>query len=152
MSQDSKLIPIMREGIDVIKMVFFQRLKAYLTSKYTEKERAYINQLAGAIINETFGNPSREEPFATFARENKAVIEEEMRELHLHFEEMLIPLTDALRVQVLCDYQEGTDSSPILIHAQELGLLLVDREVPLPSHFITLVRKLGSYGSLLVPM
>ncbi len=60
-----------------------------------------------------------------------------------------IPITDALRVQFLCDSMEGIDSSVILLQAEELGVLLADREVPLPKNFLNLVRRLGSSFNIL---
>ena len=65
--------------------------------------------------------------------------------------ELLIPLTDGLRTMVLCDHQEGSDSSQILQHAQDLGLLLSDRNLPMPHTFIDLVRRLGQAYGLLSP-
>ncbi|MFZ5994049.1 MAG: hypothetical protein ACOYU4_03540 [Thermodesulfobacteriota bacterium] len=151
MQFESKLIPIMREGVEVIKMIFFKKLKAHLSQKYPERETSFINKLSGAIINDLFGTPNPGEPFATFVKENRACIAEEMDHIAVEFEGMRIPLTDALRVQFLCDSQEGIDSSRILTHAKELHVLLVDREVPLPRHFLDLVRKLGSAFGFLVP-
>ena len=143
MQFESKLIPVMREGVTVIKMIFFKRLTAYLSQKYPDRAVSDINKLSGAVLNELFGTPNPEEPFATFAEENKSCIEEEMKPIATEFKEMRIPLTDALRVQFLCDHGEGRDSASILSRAQELGVLLVDREVPLPTHFMSLARKLG---------
>jgi hypothetical protein len=62
---------------------------------------------------------------------------------------MRIPLTDALRVQFLCDYQEGIDSSEILQRAKQFNLLILDREVPLPASFLNLARRLGGAFDLL---
>ncbi len=126
-------------------------MKGYLSYKYPERETSYINKLSGAIINDLFGTPNPAEPFTTFVKENKACIAEEMNHIATEFEGMRIPLTDALRVQFLCDDQEGIDSSRILARAQELHILLVDREVPLPRHFLDLARKLGSAFGFLVP-
>lgn len=150
MAFESKLVPILREGVMVIKMIFFKKLKGYLSRKYPGGETAYINKLCGAIINDLFGTPNTEESFATFVKENRARIEEEMRHIAGEFEEMRIPLTDALRIQFLCDRQEGIDSSAILFRAKELQILLVDREVPLPARFLDLVRKLGGACNFLV--
>ena len=47
-------------------------------------------------------------------------------------EDLLIPLTYALRIKFLCDSLEGIDSGPVLVRAERLGILLVDRKVPLP--------------------
>ncbi|MCE5242946.1 MAG: hypothetical protein LLF99_07080, partial [Desulfobacteraceae bacterium] len=65
------------------------------------------------------------------------------------FPEMRIPLTDALRIQAVCDFQEGMDTSSVLERAKQSGILIVDRELPLPAPFMNLVRKLGSAFGLL---
>ena len=143
MQYESKLIPVLREGIDVIKMIFFKKLKTHLPHKYPHKDGTYINYLAGAVINELFGTENPAEPYASFALENKFFIKLELKNIPSDFPEMRIPLTDALRVQFLCDYQEGIDSSHILTQAKQQGILLIDRDAPLPAKFMTLVRKLG---------
>ncbi|GLI33428.1 hypothetical protein [Desulforhabdus amnigena] len=150
MEVESKLIPILREGIDVIKMVFFQKLKSHLEMKYSSLEKASIGKLAGAIINELFGTIHLDGPFADFAEENKAKIEQETAQVAVHLKEMRIPLTDALRMQFLCDYREGIDSTHLLSKARDLGILIADREVPLPAQFMNLVRNLGSTVGILV--
>ena len=63
---------------------------------------------------------------------------------------MLNRITDALRIQVLCDNQEGEDSAVILQQAEEFGFLVKDREIPLPSTFMTLIRRLGEEHGLTV--
>lgn len=152
MEFESRLIPIMREGIDVIKMIFFRKLRSYLSKRYANEEGQYINMLAGAIINDLFGTPSTVEPFATFIEKNRARIEGEMQNIPIEFSEMKIPLTDALRIQFLCDHQEGIDSSSVLQRAKDLGILIVDREVPLPASFTSMVRKLGGAFGILMPL
>lgn len=151
MELESRLIPILREGIDIIKMIFFKKLKDHLAQKYPGSDPAYIAGLAGAIINNLFGTLNDKEPFATFALNNKARIEKELGALAGEFEELRIPLTDALRMQALCDHQEGRDTSSVLQNANALGLLLTERDMPLPHSFLHLVRKLGSAFGLIVP-
>jgi hypothetical protein len=143
MEFESKLIPVMREGVAIIKVIFYKKLKNYLEQEYPDQDKIYINKLSGAIINELFGTPNTEEHFASFAEQNKRHIDHELMNIYNEFEDMLIPLTDALRVQFLCDHQEGVESSSILSRAQELNILLVDREVPLPANFMKLARELG---------
>jgi hypothetical protein len=143
MEMESKLVPIMREGVDVIKMIFFKRLQIYLDGKYAGRGRAHINQLAGAIINDLFATPNAQEPFAGFLERNRDCIAEEMNALASSLPELCGPLTDALRVQFLCDQQEGIDSTAMLAHAKELKVLILEREVPLPKNFLELVRILG---------
>ena len=148
--EENKLIPMMREGIDVIKMIFFKKLREKLYEKYINRDAQYITKLTGAIVNDLFGTPNKQEPFATFVEENQYFIKSEMKHLSAELQELRIPLTDALRIQFLCDSQEGIDSPAILVRAKELGILIVDREVPLPAGFMSLVRKLGSSLDLLV--
>lgn len=150
MEVESKLIPILREGVDVVKMVFFRKLKPYIAGKYPEHDAQWGSRLCGAIINDLFGSSSGEEPFSTFAEANKTVIERETNALPGIFPEMRIPLTDALRIQTMCDFQEGMDTSFVLERARQSGILIVDRELPLPAPFMNLVRKLGSAFGLLV--
>lgn len=147
---ESKLIPIMREGVDIIKMIFFKELKEKLSSKYMNRDTRYISRLTGAIVNELFGTPNSQEPFAAFVEENLFFIKLEMKNIATELEHMRIPLTDALRVQFLCDSQEDIDSSAVLLQAKEVGILILEREVPLPAKFMNLVRKLGGSYDLLI--
>ncbi len=146
----SELIPIMREGVDVIKMIFFKKLQNHLSVKYKEKDATYINMLSGAVLNGLFGTPNNQQPFTIFVSENKEAIDQELKEVSENFEEMRIPLTDALRVQFLCDSQEGNDRTETLSRADELGILLRERDVPLPKNFLELVRRLGSAFGLII--
>lgn len=149
MEQEQKLIPILREAIETIKMVFYMKLRAYLQTKYRDREASFCGLLAGAIINDLFGTPNPQEPFASFAQEHQSLIKEELDKLATQFEEMRIPLTDALRIQFLCDYQEGIDSSAVLQKAKDYKVLLLDREAPLPASFLNLARRLGGAFDLL---
>jgi hypothetical protein len=147
---ESKLIPIMREGVDVIRMIFFKQVKEYLLANNPAGDIAYCGRLAGSIINALFGTENPTEPFASFAQANRDRIDRELENIPLAFEEMRIPLSDSLRVQFLCDSMEGIDSSAILVQADELGILLHDRPVPLPKNFLELVRRLGKSHNLLI--
>ena len=147
---ESKLIPIMREGIDVIKMIFFKQVKEYLLANDPAGDIAYCGRLAGSVINALFGTGNPAEPFASFAEANRNRIDRELENIPLAFEEMRIPLSDSLRVQFLCDSMEGLDSSAILVQADKLGILLHDRPVPLPKNFLELVRRLGKGHNLLI--
>lgn len=151
MEFEGKLTPILREGVDVIKAIFFKKLKPRFQEKFSGRDPLFAGKLAGAVINDLFGTPNPDAPFANFVEENKAILAKEMREIASEFEEMRIPLTDALRIQFLCDGQEGIDSAPVLMRAKELKILLVDREIPLPASFINMARKLGSAFGILLP-
>lgn len=150
MNLERKLIPIMREGIDVIKMIFFKKLQDRQRDKKPMAEAAHVNILCGAVLNELFGTPNTQEPFKSFADANRAAIDKELRAISENFPEFRIPLTDALRMQFLCDSSEGNDNTDILIRADELGILIKERDVPLPKNFLELVRRLGSSFGLII--
>jgi hypothetical protein len=140
---ENRLIPILREGIHIIKMVLFKTIRDGLAVRHPDQERIFINQLTGSMVNELFCTPNREEPFLSFAIANRLLIEEGMKSLADEYPELRIPLTDALRVQFLCDSQEGMENHFMLTKARDLGILIVDREIPLPDNFMTLARSLG---------
>lgn len=147
----SQLLAVLREGISVVQMVVFKEVRTELTTKFRDKDAKFQSLLAGAITNELFGTPNSEGKFLKFRDENKAIIEQELLSLKEDYPTLLAPLTDALRVQALCDNQDGLDGSVILARAKELGFLLLDRDVPLPSAFMTMVRMLGEQYSLIIP-
>lgn len=148
MEYEKRLIPILREGIHLVKMFLYKELRQGLSEKYADRERVFIGRLTGSIINELFGTPNREEPFLTFNRENEAIINGELKTLAADYPELKIPLTDALRVQFICDSQEGGENVAILNQASELGVLMVERDFPLPDHFMNLTRSLGEISDI----
>ena len=94
-----------------------------------------------------------EEKFQKFNQDNRATIEQELIGFAANFPALLHRLTDALRIQVLCDSQEGEDSAAVLEQAAKLGILIKDREIPLPSTFMTLIRQLGEeHGLTIAPV
>jgi hypothetical protein len=150
---DNKLIPVLREGVEVVKMILFVKLKGYVQENYPALPRELQSRIVGAVLNDICGNLNPDPAFEQFAQEHRVRIEKIIAEIPSAFAELLIPLTDALRTSVLCDYQEGLgDTSALLAKAQERGLLLVDRDLPMPHRFIELVRRLGaSYGLVVAP-
>ncbi|HPQ44786.1 MAG TPA: hypothetical protein PKZ42_11230 [Syntrophales bacterium] len=149
---ESRLVPILRQGVAVVQIVLFKRLKEYLSETYPNQKASFITMLTGAAVNDIFGTPNEEKPFLVFTRENKTMIEKTLQAIPLKLIDMMVPITDALRVQVLCDHQEGIDSFSILTHANKLKILLVPREIPMPSNFIGLVRELGNRHDILMPL
>jgi hypothetical protein len=147
----TRLIPLMRECIEVVKMIMFKRLREHLELNHPERDGIFLSRLTGAVVNELFGTPNDQEPFASFILENRGLISAELKVLGQTLPEMRIPLTDALRMQTLCDLQEGNDSSSLLDQARELDLLLSDRDLPLPHTFMDMVRKLGAAFGLILP-
>jgi len=144
MECDSKLIPVLREGAEIVKMLFFRDLQKMLATKFPERDKLYRNKLAGAVINSYFGLLNPDPAFQEFARQEESIINEVLQQVADELSHLRIPLTDALRTMVLCDHQEGVDNSAILARAREYGILLTDRDLPMPNRFIELVRRLGS--------
>jgi hypothetical protein len=150
--QQSRLLAVLREGVSVVQMILYKEVRTGLAGNYPDQDPSYISMLAAAIINELFGSSNPAEKFIRFHKENRAVIEQELLSLAAHFPQLREPLTDALRIQVLCDNQEGEESSTVLSQANELGILIADREIPLPSTFMTAIRGLGAqYGLIIAP-
>lgn len=148
----SQLIPVLREGLSVIQMIVFKEIRASLAGKHPQYTPTELSMLAGAIVGELFGSPNPEEKFVHFRKNHWGAIEQELFSLPTDRPGLRAPLSDALRIQALCDSQEGHgDGSAVLVRANELGILIMDRDVPLPSSFMTLVRALGKEHNLIVP-
>jgi len=147
----SQLVSSLREGVAVIQMVLFKELRTRLTEKKPNLDKTKLAMLAGSITNEVFGTRNPEEKFVRFCRENWGEIEQELLSLKTDLAALLPYLTDALRIQTLCDNQEGGDSSATLLRAKELEFLIEERDIPLPSSFMTSVRELGKEHNLLIP-
>ncbi len=147
----SRLVPVLREGVAVVQMIFFKELRTHLQAAHPDKEPKLVSLLAGAITNELFGTANPEKPFARFLDEQRTTIEQEMLGLCVHLAHLRRHLTDALRIQALCDNQEGLQQSNGLVIADKLGMLLKDREIPLPSTFMTMVRETGAQHQLIIP-
>lgn len=148
--QSSELVNVLREAVSVVQMIVFKELRTLYLEKYPEKDQSHRAMLTGAVVNQLFGSVNPEPRFIEFSQDNSSTIEQELYTFPTTFSHLLPLVTDSLRIQVLCDSQQGTDSSSILIQAEKLGILLRDREVPLPSTFITLVRKLGEQHGLTI--
>lgn len=149
--KNSQLLNALREGIGVIQMVLFKELRAKLDDKNPECDKVHLSMLAGSITNEIFGTQNREEKFARFRTENLGSIEQELLSLRENHPAICQHVTDALRIQTLCDHQDGVDSASTLVRAKENGFLLEDRDIPLPSSFMTTVRELGQQHNLIIP-
>ncbi len=149
---ESRLLPILREAVDIVKMLFFSRIKQTLGKRYSDTDARILGKVAGAVINELFGVCNPDPEFAAFRVEQKELIEETMQTVPEFIEELHIPLSDALRVSVLCDFQEdGLDNATALAKAKDLGILLHKREMPMPNSFLDMVRRVGKAHGLVIP-
>ena len=149
MAVEPQLVPSLREGIQVIKMVLYQELKSLLLSRHKSKDPVYVNNLTGAVVNDLFGSTPAESAMQAFSRVNLEALENTSRLISEQLDHLRIPLTDALRIQFLCDSHEGNDSTVVLEKAEKQGILIVERDVPLPGAFMNIVRSFGrAYGIL----
>jgi len=149
--KDSRLIPVLREGVAVIQMIFFKEMKNIISKNQPDLDIVSQTMLTGAITNELFGSNNPEEKFQNFRKQHRGIIEQELLNLPTKLPNLIAPLSDALRVQTLCDNQEGIDSTHILKQANSCNILSAEREIPLPSAFMETVRKLGKEYNLLIP-
>ncbi len=147
---EREFIPALREGVEIVKMIFFMKVRDRAETRYPDEDRGYFGMLAGAVVNDFFGTPNPEPRFRDFAEQNRERIDKMLADVPVHMEPLRIPLTDALRVQFLCDHQEGLEdgSGAILKRARELGILIEDRSVPLPRQFMNLVYQVGKAHGL----
>ena len=147
MTFEPQLVPTLREGIDVIKMVLYRELKSLLFLKH--RDPVYVDRLTGAAVNELFGIVSPGTSIELFSRTNQEAVEKTFQMISTKLDHLKIPLTDALRIQFLCDNHEGMDSTAVLEKAENRKLLIVERDVPLPGAFMNIARSFGrSYGIL----
>ncbi len=149
---DREFIQAIREGIDIVRMVFFVRMRDHILEHYTGNSREWCQMLTGAILNELFGTRNPEPRFVSFAQEHSSLIEKELRAVPENFGDLLIPITDALRMHFLCNHQENMPdySLSVLARAKDYGILLEERNVPLPKGFMEMVYRIGKAYGLVV--
>ena len=148
---DSKLLPILREAVEVVRMILFKELKDHFVAVYPDRV-GDAGRLAAGVLNDLFGVVNPDPAYANFMVENRAILDQVVVDFPTHFEKLLIPLTDTLRMQFLCDSREGLDeSTDFLVRAKERGLLLDEREMPMPNNFLELIRRLGAAYGLVSP-
>lgn len=135
----------------MIQMIFFKECRNIINTDHPELDKSNKTMLAGAITNEIFGCHNPNEQYLSFHNQHQGIIEQELLQVGAKLPHMRDPLTDALRIQTLCDDQEGTDSTHVLSQASSFGFLAADRELPLPSAFMETVRALGAKHKLIVP-
>jgi len=147
----SQLVAALRGAVGVVQMVLFKELRDSLAQRRSDLEPSFRLMLAGILTNEVFGTRNAEPKFESFRLANKGLVEQELLGLKDEIGELCTYLTDALRIQSLCDHQEGHQDTGSLQHAQKIGILEEEREIPLPSSFMTTVRELGKIHNLIVP-
>jgi len=148
---DSRIIPVMREAVATVQLVLFGQLKEKLAGRYPDWDQEDFKRLVGCIVNDLFGTPGRDMDSLAFARHHFAVVEKELRMVAENVPDLLPFLTDALRMQTLCDHEEGINSLPTLLRARAVSVLQEERTLPMPSTFMLAVRRLGALHGLVKP-
>lgn len=148
---DNRVLPVMREAVAAVQLVLFTQLKKEYSARYGEWPQEAVRRLAGCVVSDLFASPVVDPQAARFAVEHRDQVEEELRSLPSRVPDMLPLLTDALRMQVMCDHEQGLNSLSTLLRARALGILQEDLPLPLPSTFMLAVRRLGEEHGLLQP-
>ncbi len=141
---DSKLIPVMREAVLTVQMVLYRSVKENMATRFADWPADKQGWLAGAVVNNLFGVEALDPGVTEFARAHRQLVEEELRLLSENHADLIPFVTDALRMQTICDNQEGIHSLGSLLMARELGILRQERPLPLPSTFMLSVRNLAA--------
>lgn len=149
---DNRVIPVMRDAVALVQMVLFRELKEKLAEKYSDLSQDEYRRLIGCIVSDIFGTPAQDPESVQFARRHIETVEAELKALAGNVPDILPHLTDSLRMQTLCDREEGINTLPTLLRARALGVLQEDRSIPLPSTFMIFVRQLGAGYGLVEPM
>ncbi len=149
---DNRVTPMMREAVAMVQMILFKVLRQNVHDRYVDRIEPFAAHLAGAVINNLFGERPVDEVVERFAADNRELVERELRELAGHCPDLRPILTDALRMKTICDNQEGVHSIPSLLMAKALGLLIEERALPMPSTFMLQVRQLAAKHGLIEPM
>ncbi|PIE59514.1 MAG: hypothetical protein CSA32_03950 [Desulfobulbus propionicus] len=139
----------MREAVSMVQMVFFQALKNDLGKRTEPEDQHRLTMLAGAVVNNLFGTEPSDQKIVDFANKNRDLVEQELRQVAIRLSDLCPFLTDALRMKVICDNQEGIYSIPSLLMARELGILQETRALPMPSTFMLSVRTLAAEKGLI---
>lgn len=147
-----EIVPALRQGVDIIKMVLFKELKPHMESTYPQLAPEETGRLTGAVINHLFGIEDMEASMETFTVANQHLIDAEAAAFAENFDHLRIPLTDALRVQYLCDSHEGINSETILENAAKMKILISERAVPMPGAFMSIVRSFGVAYKIIEPL
>lgn len=148
---DNKVLPVMREAITMVQMVLYKQLMADMCTRQEISDRDQ-QRLAGAVVNNLFGTQPADAAVSSYGAENRELVEEELRSIAERLGTLCPFLTDALRMQAICDNQEGIHSIPSLLMAKALGILQEERALPMPSTFMLSVRTLAAQHGLVKQM
>lgn len=149
--EKEKLVPALREGVEIVKLILYKKISTQYAEKYRDRGADFGKKLAGAVINRLFAIENPDQKFQDFIKQNNEAIIDEIKNFPNDYKELTIPVSDALRVQFMCDCQDGSEDVDFLKKAQELGVLMVERNMPMPGSFLNLIAKIGVSEGILAP-
>ena len=152
---ERKIVPAIREGIELVMMIVFMKLRERNAKVFPDRDEVFHSMLAAATLNRIFGSQSKDEKVRSFVAQNDKEIKREVDTFRQNFDELRIMVTDALRMQFVCDEVEGIGSTEenraVLENAAKKGILMTERDAPLPKGFMNLVYRVGLAHGLIKP-
>ena len=147
-----RLAKKMISGVDTVRLVLYKVLTDEFSKKYQEKVEEFYKTLAGATVNEIFGNHT-EASQITFD-ENRKIIVGEIKNLGTKYPELKRPITDAIRVLIQASFMLSgklpENQESIFKNAMERGVFIKGGEKPEPNTFLEMTEELGKqYGNFL---
>lgn len=150
---ERKIVPAIREGIELVMMIVFMKLKEKNVTYFPEMDKTYHSMLAAAVLNTIFGITNPEESFQNFLNENEDHVQKGIKSFATDFPDLNILITDALRMQFICNEVEEIGDKDhdieVMEKAIEAGILLQERDAPLPKGFMNLVHRVGMAHGLI---
>ena len=149
----SGLVPALRQGVMVLQMVFYMKLKEKLGKTEPRMDEEDVRLFAGAVVNRYFGETEPSEQLRNFLNDNEERVEQVLCRVAEEMEDLRIPLTDALRMHFFLNRFEKTGDeeaeAEALKRAKDWGILIEDRQVPWPRGFMEMAYRVGkAYGLL----
>ena len=140
-----KLVPSLRKAMQLIKIVVYVKVKKISVQHQPKFDENAIRQLTAQFMNIMFDAQYPTGKFSDIA--GLEDVQQIILSVSLEHPELTTLITDTLRIQYLCDQETGLDRKEPLVNAEKLGILQVDRSIPLPKSFIELANRLGNdYG------
>jgi hypothetical protein len=149
---ERKIVPAIREGIELVMMIVFRSLKEKNARDFPDRDAGYHSTLAAAVLNRMFGLDNPDASFRQFAKENAGQVRDRLDSFARDFPDLSILVTDALRMQFVCNEVEKVGDKDhdikVMEQAVEAGIFRKERDAPLPKGFMNLVHRVGVANGL----
>lgn len=150
---DSKLLPILREAVEVVRMILFKELKEYFVAVCPEQTDD-AGRLAAGVLNDLFGVINPDPAYAGFVERNQAILDQAVAEFPSRFEKLLIPLSIPCGCSFSAIPARGLMRAPSFSPAPGSGgCCWTIARCRCPIIIWSLIRRLGAaYGLVLPPL